>query len=255
MTSKNHLAAGAAVLALFVVITQWLLWRLQGQNAQLSQDLSYLQSELAWLRKAEMLNTIGDGAEDHAAGSRLLQRALQRLGDKKRSAPAHQTTQTIKRFGQQAVPELLELIATGDDQQRQTALMLLLDMRPATAAPLLRHYVAAQLERSDADSDHQQWKIAELASAVAVLVRLPDPQALPLFEQNLEHAIAEVRAADMTGVARLGALRSVALGAARQLAQRVDTAVRGSVNDLAQNLPAGELRQLAEQLLTELGNR
>jgi len=105
----------------------------------------------------------------------------------------------VKRFGEKAIPGLLEIVEKGDSNARKTALFILADLESPAALPGLRKLASSSVDKS------------VRAGSLGILSKLRDPQAEDVFLNALSDPEKEVRSIALTGVRRLNTLKALPL--------------------------------------------
>lgn len=210
---RDRLALSLAVLALVVVLlqSQWQSWRLRTQTGELREQLNFVTSELAHLQKASLPP---DAKEDADADPARLAHALDRLGSRD-IVKRYQAGLTVREFGDEAVPALLELAEGGDARSRESALLLLAQLDAKPVLPDLRELAGKALMPDRETVSGEPLGDSETAALLAILARHADAESLPLFQAGLAADAESVRGAAVLGARRLSAPALVPALAAR----------------------------------------
>jgi HEAT repeat protein len=195
------------ILVGFLAIVAISLWSVQHtfqqHNEELERRIAHVEADLRDLevtidnfedeRKAAKWNTL---VESSAEPEELLERALEDIGHKN-FLIRYQAARTIKKYGPDAADRLIVTLENGNKAAKETALLLLGDLRDPASAPGLRAL---------ADSGNNENL---RAGALTVLAKMRDDQSSGLFVNALNDSDKRVRTAALTGVRRLSVFEAI----------------------------------------------
>ena len=121
---------------------------------------------------------------------------------------------TIREFGARAISELLIRLRQGKDQTRQSALILLDDLRDPAALPGLRDLARSGLARTTTPGNDVP-DAKTVAIVLGILTRMKDWEGLPLFKAAFRDADSRIHTAGIVGLRELEAVEFLPELAAR----------------------------------------
>jgi HEAT repeat protein len=200
---RDRVALALAGLALLAVVAHW-GWQTAARRREvedLRKQVAYLTSEVVYLQKQVAGGTPSD---EESTGTGRLRQALARLGSRD-LLQRYQAAQTVRGYGDEAVPGLVRLVAGEDARARESALLLLAQTNVNAALPELRKMAKEGLEPG-VDAQGLRLRDGEVAALLGILARQEDAESVPLFTLGLDSASEAIRGASLIGARRVLAL-------------------------------------------------
>ncbi len=236
MTGQRHRRAmliAWTALALCGFQWIWFSWRIERGERSTIAAISGLKAELGYM---QALRSSPGNPETDSLDEAALRRAVEQLSGKD-ILDRYRAGLTVREFGSRAVPELVELIRSGNSRGRDSAMVLLGQMECDEALPDLRSFVEPFFHPPAGKGPAMSPKTA--AALLGLLARKRDGGALYLFKRGLDAPDEEVRAASILGLRRLDAVELLPALASRLGKERklIDRELEKTVRSFCRSKP------------------